>query len=183
GKGKNSTAVGLHNVADGQIANGSHDAVTGGQINSIGESIAKFLGGEASFKDGGLTQPTYKLSDVSTEGKVTDKTFTDVGSAFTGLDKNIKNVNDRIKEVSEGVAQDSLNWSNTEGAFVAQHGKEGAKANSKIKFLAAGDVGQASTEAVNGSQLYALGSSVAQYFGGGAGYDKEGNLKAPSFKV
>ncbi|WP_139412710.1 Vomp family autotransporter [Bartonella mastomydis] len=183
GKGKNSTAVGLHNVANGQIANGSHDAITGGQINTIGESIAKFLGGEASFKDGGLTQPTYKLSDVSTEGKVTDKTFTDVGSAFTGLDKNIKNVNDRIKEVSEGVAQDSLNWSSTEGAFVAQHGeKDGKKTNSKIKSLAAGDISTASTEAVNGSQLYSLNQTVAQYFGGGTKYEN-GNWTAPSFTL
>uniref|UniRef100_UPI001ABA5E42 hypothetical protein n=1 Tax=Bartonella raoultii TaxID=1457020 RepID=UPI001ABA5E42 len=181
GKGKNYNPVGLHNIADGHITKDSHDAITGGQINTIGESIAKFLGGEASFKDGGLTQPIYKLSDVTTEGKVTDKSFTDVGSAFAGLDTNIKNVNNRIKEVSEGVAQDSLNWSSTEGAFVAQHGEK-EKTNSKIKFLANGAVSKESTEAVNGSQLYSLGEGVAQSFGGGAEY-KDGQWKAPSFTL
>ncbi|QEE08460.1 surface protein/Bartonella adhesin [Bartonella kosoyi] len=180
GKGKNSTAVGLHNVADGQIANGSHDAITGGQINTIGESIAKFLGGEASFKEGGLTQPTYKLSDVSTEGKVTDKTFTDVGSAFTGLDKNIKNVNDRIKEVSEGVAQDSLLWSNDHNAFVATHGEK--KANSRITSLADGNIASGSTDAITGNQLYSLNSMISTYLGGGTKYEN-GVWTAPDFKV
>ncbi|PIT67749.1 hypothetical protein CER18_09770, partial [Bartonella tribocorum] len=53
GKGKDSSPVGLHNVADGKIVQNSHDAITGGQINTIGENIAKFLGGESAFKDGG----------------------------------------------------------------------------------------------------------------------------------
>ncbi|WP_375609753.1 MULTISPECIES: hypothetical protein, partial [unclassified Bartonella] len=183
GKGKGSTSVGLHNVADGMISESSHDAVTGGQINTIGEDIAKFLGGESSFKDGALTQPTYKLSEVSEEGKIKDKSYTGVGTAFSGLDENIKHVSQRIKEVSEGIAQDSLNWSSAEGAFLAQHGeKKGTKTNSKIKFLANGEVSEISSDAVNGSQLHSLGSSVAQYFGGGAEY-KDGAWSAPNFKV
>ncbi len=179
--GKDQTPTALHNIANGNIAKDSRDAITGGQINTIGEDIAKFLGGGGSFKDGTLTQPTYKLSDVSTEGKVTDKSFTDVGSAFAGLDTNIKNVNARIKEVSEGVAQDSLSWSQSDNAFNAQHGTE-EKTNSKIKFLAAGDITADSTDAVNGSQLYSLGDNVAKYFGGNAKYE-DGKWAAPSFTL
>ncbi|EJF96745.1 hypothetical protein MEI_01507, partial [Bartonella vinsonii subsp. arupensis Pm136co] len=62
GKGKDSAAVGLHNVADGAISEGSHDVVNGGQINKISQDVAKFLGGEAKFSDGAFTGPTYKLS-------------------------------------------------------------------------------------------------------------------------
>ncbi|WP_273721841.1 hypothetical protein, partial [Bartonella sp. ML71XJBT] len=140
GKGKDSTPVALHNVANGKIAKDSRDAITGDQMNKIGEDIAKFLGGESSFKDGSLTPPSYALSEVSTEGKVTDKSFNDVGSAFVGLNTNIKHVNDRIKEVSEGVAQDTLSWSKEKGAFVAVHGEDGAKSNSKITSLLDGTV-------------------------------------------
>ncbi|UNF53817.1 hypothetical protein MNL01_00205 [Bartonella krasnovii] len=61
---------------------------------------------------------------MDSTGKITDSSFNDVGSAFAGLDINIKNVNQRIKEVSEGVAQDSLSWSKEANAFSAQHGKK-----------------------------------------------------------
>ncbi|EJF98407.1 hypothetical protein MEI_00578, partial [Bartonella vinsonii subsp. arupensis Pm136co] len=73
--GKDKTPVGLHNVADGKIAKDSHDAITGSQVNKIGEDIAKFLGGKASFKDGALTQPTYKLSYIAKDGVVTESSF------------------------------------------------------------------------------------------------------------
>ncbi|WP_305883487.1 Vomp family autotransporter [Bartonella sp. B1098] len=179
--GKDQTPTTLHNVADGIISDKSHDAITGGQIYKIGEDIAKFLGGKAAINNGAFIGPTYQLSEVSEAGQVTDKSFNDVGSAFSGLDTNIKNVNDRIKEVSEGVAQDSLNWSNSEGAFVAQHGGE-EKTNSKIKFLANGDISAASSDAVAGNQLHALGSNVAKTLGGNASY-KNGVWVAPSFKV
>ncbi len=182
GKGKDSAAVGLHNVADGAISEGSHDVVNGGQINKISQDVAKFLGGDAKFSDGAFTGPTYKLSKVSEDGQVEDKSFENVGSAFTGLDENIKNVNQRIKDVSESVAQDSLNWSNADNAFVATHGKDGEKVNSKITSLKNGDISKDSTDAVNGSQLYSLNTTLAQYLGGGAEY-KDGEWTAPSFKV
>ncbi|WP_246790023.1 YadA-like family protein [Bartonella taylorii] len=159
GKGKDSTPVGLHNVADGKIAENSHDVVTGGQINKIGGDIAKFLGREASFKDGALTQPTYKLSQIAKDGVVTENSFNDVGVAFGGLDTNIKNVNQRIKEVSENVVQDSLSWSKEDDAFVAKHGAE--KIASKIKFVAGGDLSENSTDAVNGGQLFKTNERVS----------------------
>ncbi|WP_208433786.1 Vomp family autotransporter [Bartonella taylorii] len=182
GKGtdKNSAPVALHNVKDGSLSEGSHDAINGKQINKIGEDVTKFLGGNAAFKNGAFTGPTYNLSQVSKEGKVEENVFNDVGSAFAGLDENIKNVNQRIKDVSESVAQDSLNWSKEDKAFAAKHGKEGS--NSKIKFLADGEIANGSTDAVNGSQLYSLNNTVAAYFGGGAEY-KDGKWIAPSFKL
>ncbi|PIT67735.1 hypothetical protein CER18_09790, partial [Bartonella tribocorum] len=136
-----------------------------------------------SFKDGGLTQPIYQLSDVSKDGQVTGKSFTDVGSAFSGLDTNIKNVNDRIKEVSQGVAQDSLSWSKDDNAFVAKHGeKEGSKTNSKITHILDGNIASGSTDAVTGGQLYSLNNTLANYFGGGAKYEN-GEWTDPNFKV
>ncbi|EJF82108.1 hypothetical protein MCU_01612, partial [Bartonella elizabethae Re6043vi] len=131
---------------------------------------------------GVFTGPSYKLSSVDTYGQVKSTEFTDVGSAFTGLDKNIKNVNDRIKEVSEGVAQDSLSWSKDDNAFSAQHGEGKERTASKITHILDGNVTKGSTDAVNGSQLYSMNNTLASYLGGGAAY-KEGNWVAPSFKV
>ncbi|WP_375656069.1 YadA-like family protein, partial [Bartonella sp. MR63HLJHH] len=190
--GKDKTAVGLHNVADGKIAKDSRDVITGGQVNTIGEDVAKFLGGNASFEKGIFKGPIYNLSSITTDGTATEKSYNDVGTAFAGLDTNIKNVNARIKEVSEGVAQDSLLWSDKAHAFVAQHEKREEQAdgtvvvtqeNSKITSLAAGKIAADSTDAINGSQIYSMSEMVGSYFGGGAGYDNEGKWIAPTFTI
>ncbi|EJF82441.1 hypothetical protein MCW_01690, partial [Cardidatus Bartonella washoeensis 085-0475] len=180
GKGQDSAPVALHNVADGTIGEGSHDAINGSQINTISQNVAKFLGGGAAFTDGTFTGPTYKLSKISEDGAAEETSYDNVGSAFSGLDTNIKNVNQRIKEVSQGVAQDSLSWNEAAGAFVATHGEN--KANSKITSILDGTVSESSTDAITGSQLHSLGSEVATYFGGGAKYE-DGAWTAPIFKV
>ncbi|WP_420914085.1 hypothetical protein [Bartonella krasnovii] len=46
-----------------------------------------------------------------------------------------------------------------------------------------GDIASGSTDAVTGGQLYSMNKHLATYFGGGAGYDAQGNWQAPSFKV
>ncbi|EJF75953.1 hypothetical protein ME7_01188, partial [Bartonella birtlesii LL-WM9] len=183
GKGPNAAPVALHNVADGTIAKGSHDVINGNQINTLSQDVAKFLGGDTGFDKGVFTGPSYKLSEVSKEGKVTDKSFTDVGGAFVGLDENIKNVNQRIKEVSQGVAQDSLSWSKADNAFSAQHGEGEERKASKITHILAGNIASGSTDAVTGGQLYTMNEQLGTYFGGGAGYNKEGGWVAPNFKV
>ncbi|WP_254492770.1 Vomp family autotransporter [Bartonella sp. B1099] len=181
--GKNNTPTALHNVANGIISDKSHDAITGGQIYKIGGDIAKFLGGDAAFNNGVFTGPTYALSEVSKEGQVTDKPFSDVGTAFAGLDSNIKNVNDRIKEVSQEIAQDSLLWSKQDGAFVASHGAGDTRKDSKITHISAGDITAVSTDAVIGKQLYELHQTLATYLGGGSEYNKDKGWKAPDFKI
>ncbi|WP_246046887.1 Vomp family autotransporter [Bartonella mastomydis] len=181
--GKNNTPTALHNVANGIISDKSHDAITGGQIYKIGGDIAKFLGGDAAFNNGAFTGPTYALSEVSEAGQVTDKSFSDVGKAFAGLDSNIKNVNDRIKEVSQEIAQDSLLWSKQDGAFVASHGAGDTRKDSKITHISAGDITAVSTDAVIGKQLYELHQTLATYLGGGSEYNKDKGWKAPDFKI
>ncbi|WP_246787414.1 hypothetical protein, partial [Bartonella vinsonii] len=183
--------VGLHNVGDGNIAKDSHDAVNGSQLYSMGDTVATYFGGSASFKDGSLTAPTYKISNVTDDGKATEKSYNDVGSAFAGLDTSVKNVNthltqevkkfeEKITNITQAVQGDALLWSKSDNAFVATHGEN--KGNSKITSLQAGQIAEASSDAINGSQLYSVGDTVAKYFGGGAGY-KNGEWTAPQFTV
>ncbi|WP_273759907.1 Vomp family autotransporter [Bartonella sp. ML70XJBT.G] len=97
------------------------------------------------------------------------------------LDNSIKSVTDQLTNITQQVQGDSLLWSASDGAFVAQHGEE--KAKSKLKFLLNGDITADSTDAINGSQLYSMSNNLAAYFSDGAGYDKNGEWKAPTFKV
>ncbi|OLL50135.1 hypothetical protein AT243_00595, partial [Bartonella henselae] len=199
--GKDKTPVALHNVADGSISKDSHDAINGGQIHTIGEDVAKFLGGAASFNNGAFTGPTYKLSNIDAKGDVQQSEFKDIGSAFAGLDTNIKNVNNNvtnkfneltqnITNVTQQVKGDALLWSDEANAFVARHeksklGKGASKAtqeNSKITYLLDGDVSKDSTDAITGKQLYSLGDKIASYLGGNAKYEN-GEWTAPTFKV
>ncbi len=165
GGDKTTAPVSLHNVKDGKIAEDSHDAINGRQIEKISGDVANILGGNAEFSDGILFGPLYHLSRISEDGVAVSKDHNNVGDALTGLDDNINNVNSRLTHVAneftqkvEGVSKDSLLWSNDEQAFVAQHGEE--KNNSKIKFLANGDISEDSTDAVNGSQLFATNQNV-----------------------
>lgn len=65
---------------------------------------------------------------------------------------NVKNVTQRIKDVSQVVAHDLLSWSNGDYAFVTKYGEEEIK--SKITFPADGRTIKNSTDAINGSQFY-----------------------------
>ncbi|WP_375668139.1 Vomp family autotransporter [Bartonella sp. AP36NXGY] len=176
-------------VKNGEISKDSMEAVNGSQINTISGDIAKFFGGGTSFENGVFVGPQYNLSTVSADGKVEQKTFENVGDALTGLDANVKNVNSRLTHVVnnfteeiQGLSKDALLWSSSESAFVALHEKDGQKTDSKIKFLADGDISGDSTDAINGSQLYKMGDKIANYFGGGARYEN-GEWIDPTFKV
>ncbi|WP_375684207.1 Vomp family autotransporter [Bartonella sp. CB15SXKL] len=187
----NQVPVALHNVKDGIIAQGSHDAINGNQINKISGDIANYFGGGASFENGAFKGPNYSLSVIVEDGQVAKANYHDVGSALSGLDANVKSVNthltnvvkdvnEKITNITQEVKGDALLWSGDEQAFVAQHGE--GRTNSKIKFLANGDISANSTDAINGSQLYLMSNQLAAYFGGGAGYNN-GKWTAPTFKI
>ncbi|EFN0907621.1 YadA-like family protein [Escherichia coli] len=53
----------------------------------------------------------------------------------------------------------------------------------KITNMAAGQIRNGSTEAINGSQLYGLSNSVALRLGGGAGVNEDGSINAPSYRL
>ncbi|WP_375624691.1 MULTISPECIES: Vomp family autotransporter [unclassified Bartonella] len=172
-------------VKDGEISESSTEAINGSQINKISGDIANFFGGNAAFENGVFVGPNYNLSIVSADGNVVQKTFYNVGEALEGLDVNIKNVNKHIQYVDnkfDKFSQDALLWNDGKQAFSAHHEKDGRKTDSKITDLLNGDISEESTDAINGSQLYAMGDKIANYFGGGASYE-DGEWIEPTFIV
>ncbi|WP_208435651.1 Vomp family autotransporter [Bartonella phoceensis] len=181
--------VALLNVKDGKISQDSHDAVNGSQINKISGDIANYFGGNASFKDGTFKGPKYTLSTIVEDGQVAKVNYYNVGDALTGLDANVKSVNNRLTNVAnnfnqkiEGISKDALLWDDEEQAFVARHEKDGQKTNSKLKYLLDGDISKGSTDAITGNQLFLMSNQLAAYFGGGAKYEN-GKWTAPNFKI
>ena len=56
-------------------------------------------------------------------------------------------------------------------------------AGNKIENVKAGDVSETSTDAINGSQLWGLSSSVSNHFGGGSAVNADGTVSAPSYII
>ncbi|VEJ44746.1 Vomp family autotransporter [Bartonella vinsonii] len=177
-------------VKAGTISANSTEAINGSQINTISGNIAQYFGGGAKFENGAYVGPKYSLSVVCEDGTVGIANYRDVGTALTGLDANVKSVNTRITNVVnnfteeiQGLSKDALLWSEEDKAFVARHEKDGKKTNSKLTSLLNGEISENSTDAITGKQLYFTTIQLANYFGGGAGYDQDGNWNGPNFMI
>ena len=80
--GGSDKATALSNLKDGNIAAASKDAVTGNQLYTSKDEIAKALGGNASVNaDGSFKAPEYTLKDKAGN----EVTVNDVGAALTTI--------------------------------------------------------------------------------------------------
>ncbi|HEY0504708.1 MAG TPA: YadA-like family protein [Lysobacter sp.] len=133
------------------------DAVNVSQLKTAAAAIG---GGSVVGPDGKVTLPTYKIGGTDTTGTL--------AAGISALDTRISNL----------PSVDALKWDTS--AYTAKHGG----VDSKVTNLAAGTVATGSTEAVNGSQLYATNNAVSGIIGGkGAGLNADGSIKAPTFAV
>ncbi|WP_319001267.1 YadA-like family protein [Burkholderia cepacia] len=104
--GKKGTVIG--NVAGGSLAVDSTEAVNGGQLNIVTQSIADSLGGGAKFDPvtGKIAAPKYELTEL--DGS--KSTFGNVGDAFQHLDdltsENVKQIEGLYKDVANAVQYD-----------------------------------------------------------------------------
>ena len=81
----------LSNIADGKVAEGSKDAVNGGQLNTVKSDLATALGGGAKVENGTFTGPTYNIT--KDDGSNTKEEVKNVGDAISKLDGRINNAN------------------------------------------------------------------------------------------
>ncbi len=136
GRGKDNTASIITNVADGAISSTSSDAINGSQLYTTNKYIADALGGDAEVNaDGTITAPSYTIANAE---------YNNVGDALDALDDN------------------ALLWDATandgKGAYNASHDGKA----SIITNVADGNIGEGSTDAVNGSQLNAANLLIEQ---------------------
>ncbi|KEC57533.1 hypothetical protein O97_00861, partial [Bartonella henselae str. Zeus] len=160
GKGEDSAAVALHNVAAGNIAKDSRDAINGSQLYSLNEQLLTYFGGNAGYKDGQWIAPKFQVSQFKSDGSSGEKeSYDNVAAAFEGVNKSLAGMNERINNVvtaGQNVSSNSLNWNETEGGYDARHNG----VDSKLTHLENGDVSEKSKEAVNGSQLWNTNEKV-----------------------
>ncbi|UNF42303.1 Vomp family autotransporter [Bartonella krasnovii] len=177
----------LKYLLNGDITAESTDAVNGSQLYSMGNNLAAYLSDGAGYDENGEWKaPTFTLKTVKEDGTAGEESYDTVEKALSAVGTSFTNIQNKItnevtKEINK-TKSDALLWSESDRAFVAQHGEGDKKAESKIMHLKAGDITAESTDAINGSQLYSVIHSLSAYFGGGAGYEN-GQWNAPTFYV
>ncbi|WP_336294856.1 Vomp family autotransporter, partial [Bartonella sp. CB169] len=187
----------LTHLLDGQIASGSSDAVTGGQLYSLNDQLVTYLGGTS--ENGIWKAPSLTVNTIKEDGSTEEQSYANVAAALTGVGSSFTNMQESItKEVVKQISNEVSNVKGESlvkqdaGTHVINIGKEVegntiniANSQDELRILSgvkAGALSEASMEAVNGSQLYFMSKQFAEYFGGGAGY-KNGEWVAPNFKV
>ena len=136
GRGVDKTASVITNVADGAISSTSSDAINGSQLYTTNKYIADALGGDAEVNaDGSITAPSYTIANAE---------YNNVGDALDALDDNAL--------LWDATANDGA------GAYNASHDGKA----SIITNVADGNIGEGSTDAINGSQLFNTNMLIQQ---------------------
>ncbi|EKT5612603.1 YadA-like family protein [Escherichia coli] len=134
--GKDKTASVITNVANGAISATSSDAINGSQLYTTNKYIADALGGDAEVNaDGSITAPSYTIANAE---------YNNVGDALDALDDNAL--------LWDATANDGA------GAYNASHDGKA----STITNVADGNIGEGSTDAINGSQLFNTNMLIQQ---------------------
>ncbi|KZM37994.1 Vomp family autotransporter [Bartonella bacilliformis] len=156
-KGKKSQNSKLKFLLDGDVSEGSTEAITGNQLYVVSNQLALYLGGGAGYNNGQWIAPTFKVAQFSNNGSYSaEKTYNNVADAFDGVNKSMADINNRVNEATQNGGKDSLNWNENIGTFDASHnGKPGAVTN-----VADGKVEQGSKDAINGGQLWDVKEDV-----------------------
>ena len=180
----NTGAGGQRKIVNMAAGTAGTDAVNVSQLTPV----VTALGGGAAIDPttGVVTGPTYTLANGGTQ--------TTIGGALAGLDGSLTTANTNITTLQQqigngtvGLVQQAAAGSNltvgkdTDGAAVDF--TNNASQQRKLIGVAAGTVSSTSREAINGSQLYGVSSSVASAIGAGSTVNADGSITAPSFTV
>ncbi|WP_081402016.1 YadA-like family protein, partial [Acinetobacter sp. CIP 64.2] len=174
----------ISGVADGTIAAGSTEAINGGQLHGVADSVRSSIGGNTVLNPDG----TVTTSNVGNTGQnnihdainsvrgqaAAAKTEVEAGKNMT-VESRTGADGQTIYEVATA---DDVDFNNVKVGDVTIDGTTG-----KISGVAAGDVTATSTEAINGSQLAGTAKSVSDALGGGSVVNPDGTVSAPSYSV
>ncbi|GAS01484.1 trimeric autotransporter adhesin SadA [Salmonella enterica] len=150
----------ITNLAAGTLTADSTDAVNGSQLFDTNEKVDKNTA-DIATNTGSINQNT---ADITANTDSINQNTTDIAANTTSINQNTTDIaanTTNINSLSDSVTtltDDALLWDAASGAFSAKHNGS----DSKITNLAAGTLAADSTDAVNGSQLFATNENVSQ---------------------
>ncbi|WP_394003978.1 YadA-like family protein [Luteimonas sp. WGS1318] len=171
----------LANVAAGIAAD---EAVN---VAQLAPAVAA-LGGGAGLDpaSGAFEAPTYTLDSGSGQ----PVSFDNVGSALGNLDGRVQGNTTTVNSLVAGTAGlvrqagpvAALTVGAQTGGTLADF-RNADGVSRTLDGVAPGALGAASLQAVNGAQLYGLGTGIATHLGGGAAFGAGGVLAAPAYTI
>ncbi|WP_202740734.1 ESPR-type extended signal peptide-containing protein [Acinetobacter sp. 'aerobic (ED)'] len=185
----------ITNVADGSIANGSKDAVNGGQIKHISDSIKNSIGGNTTVNpDGSITTNNIggtgknnindaisNVKDAATKAKTT---VTEGDNIVVKETTNKDGSTNYEVSTKKDLTLDSVTTGdsvlNNNGLTIkdgASITKDGINAGNKvITNVADGSIANGSKDAVNGGQIKHISDSIKNSIGGNTTVNPDGSI-------
>jgi autotransporter adhesin len=193
--GGGTTGTTITNVAAGNVSSAtSTDAVNGSQLYATNQSVATNTSAIAA----NTSDIANNTTDIATNASGIAQNTSDIGTINTQVGTLNTQIADAVKyddaahdsiALSDGTAglvrQDADTQAlsigaNTNGSTISFAGLQGARV---LTGVANGTISAASSDAVNGSQLFNSSARVAAALGGGASVDANGGVTAPSYTV
>ncbi|XSG83596.1 MAG: YadA-like family protein [Methyloligella sp. ZOD6] len=175
--GSNSITNAGEAIAIGAGASAQHVASL-----AIGSNALTSVGAQTDYAGYGLDAPQTSVGEVSfgRDGEERQLTNVAAGSADTdavnvsqlrAVDESLDDLADRtvVYDGAPGDPKDTITLASSTGTTITN--------------LAAGEVSGASTDAINGSQLYGLSQSIADNLGGGSTVNPDGTISNPIYNI
>ncbi|EMZ6665776.1 trimeric autotransporter adhesin SadA [Salmonella enterica] len=150
----------ITNLAAGTLAADSTDAVNGSQLFATNENVSQNTTDIAANTDSinqNTTDIAANTTSINQNTTVITTNTASINQNTTDIATNTTSINSLSDSVTT-LTDDALLWDAASGAFSAKHNGS----DSKITNLAAGTLAADSTDAVNGSQLFATNENVSQ---------------------
>ncbi|OBY72362.1 YadA-like family protein, partial [Acinetobacter gyllenbergii] len=185
----------ISNVADGSIAKGSKDAVNGGQIQNISESIKNSIGGNTTVNPDGsistnniggtgknnINDAINNVKDAATKAKTT---VTEGDNIVVKETTNKDGSTNYEVSTKKDLNLDSITTGDTvlnDKGLTIKDGpsitKDGIDAGHKvISNVADGSIAKGSKDAVNGGQIQNISESIKNSIGGNTTVNKDGSI-------
>jgi len=158
-------AVTIGNLAAGQVAAGSSEALNGGQLFQTHSTLAAFFGGNTAYNSGtGLwTPPSFTISTFGTSGSASTDTYADVTSAFAAVDASLNTLNTRINQMPQQPSTSSPYFQvNSTKAAASASGSDSIAVGGVATASGAGSIAIGDTATATAANSVALGAgSVA----------------------
>ncbi|MCC8397652.1 YadA-like family protein, partial [Paraburkholderia sp. MMS20-SJTR3] len=181
--------VALKNVAAGvndtDAVNMSQLSATNRNLENMGSQVAKNAGDitsmQAALSDAVMyDSPAHNSVSLGGANAAAPVALKNVAAGVNDTDAvNVAQLKDAGLIGDNGQMANVLAYDDASKGTLTLSGANGTK----IGNVAAGDLSAASTDAVNGSQLYATASSTASALGGGSTVNPDGAISAPSYSV
>jgi autotransporter adhesin len=187
----NATRV-LTNVAPGELSATSVDAVNGSQLYATNTTVDAIYNSEPSITSGTSGIMYFHANGILVDSTASGTMSVAIGNNAVsstdnaiaiGANANASTVNSVALGANSvtGTATPVAGYAGSAPVGVVSVGDQGSER--QITNVAAGQINALSTDAINGSELFALGTSVASIFGGNATYTDGGTFLNPTYTI